>query len=165
MDADRLSPPQRIVLIGLSGSGKSAVGRALAARLGWRAVDSDELIAAEQGRSIPDIFAREGEERFRSLEREMTARLSTAGHVVISTGGGAPLSAENRQRLWQDALVVWLRARPETLVARVATGQGNIASRPLLAGGDPLVRMRTLGAERTAVYELADWVAAVRSAP
>jgi 3-dehydroquinate synthase len=159
MDAISATLPRRIVLIGLSGSGKSAVGRALAGRLGWQALDSDELIEVEQGRTVPAIFEQDGEDRFREIERTMTARLCAAERAVISTGGGAPLSLENRSRLWQDAFVVWLRARPETLLSRIVEGDGSAASRPLLSG-DPLQRLRSLGAERGPVYELADWTIA-----
>src|SRR6266571_3075733 len=135
--------PSRIVLIGLSGSGKSAVARALSSRLGWQAADSDRLIEAEQKRTVPQIFSEDGEQRFRALESEMTARLTGLEHAVISTGGGAPLSAENRARLWNDAFVVRLQASPETLLARIRAG-----SRPLVSGADPLGRLRALGLER-----------------
>jgi 3-dehydroquinate synthase len=147
--------PRRIVLIGLSGSGKSAVARALAARLGWELADSDRLIEQEQGSSVPQIFADEGEQRFRALEKAMTARLCTMENAVISTGGGAPLLDENRACLWNGAFVVRLEARAETLLSRVRPG-----SRPLLEGDDLLLRLRTLAAERAPVYELADWTVA-----
>jgi shikimate kinase / 3-dehydroquinate synthase len=147
--------PRRIVLIGLSGSGKSAVARALATRLGWRMADSDAMIEAEERRTVPEIFARDGEECFRALERIMTERVTAWEDVVISTGGGAPLSEANRECLWRDAFVVRLEARAETLLGRVASG-----SRPLLGGADPLQRLRSLAAERAPVYELADWTIA-----
>jgi shikimate kinase/3-dehydroquinate synthase len=155
MSVEQAGLPRRIVLVGLSGSGKSAVGGALARLLGWQAVDSDWLIEAEQGRTVPQIFAEDGETRFRALERAMTARLAAMDRVVISTGGGAPLSAKNRRRLWEGAFVVALQARPETLLSRISAG-----SRPLVAGEDPLERLRTLGRERAGVYELADWTIA-----
>jgi shikimate kinase / 3-dehydroquinate synthase len=147
--------PRRIVLIGLSGSGKSAVARALAARLGWRVADSDGIIEAEQGRSVPEIFAQDGEARFRAIERAVTERITAWEDAVISTGGGAPLSETNREFLWRDAFVVRLEARAETLLGRVASG-----SRPLLGGSDPLQRLRGLAAERAPIYELADWTIA-----
>ena len=154
--SDRLTteslPSHKIVLIGLSGSGKSAVARALAGQLGWQVADSDALIEREQGRSVPEIFAREGEASFRALEREVTARVAAMERVVISTGGGAPLSAENRRVLWDSAFVVRLQARPETLLGRIRAG-----TRPLLDGQDPLERMRSLALQRASVYELADW--------
>jgi len=147
--------PSRIVLIGLSGSGKSVIGRALAARLGWEAADSDELIEAEQRRTVPQIFSQDGEPRFRALEQVATERLAGLPNAVISTGGGAPLSEENRARLWNDAFVVRLQARPETLLARIDAG-----SRPLLSGDEPHRRLRTLATERAPFYELADWTIA-----
>jgi 3-dehydroquinate synthase len=147
--------PQRIVLIGLSGSGKSAVARALAMRLGWQCADSDQLIETEQGKTVPEIFSQDGEQRFRGLEREMTERITALQNAVISTGGGAPLAETNRDLLWRDAFVVRLDARAETLLSRVRPG-----SRPLLGGADPLLRIRSLSAERAPVYELADWTIA-----
>src|SRR5579884_383242 len=112
------APPHRIVLVGLSGSGKSAVARLVARRLGWDVVDTDDLIAAEDGRTIPRIFAEAGENVFRALERQAVARAAAAARVVIATGGGAVLDPVNRALLWRDAFVVHLEAQPRTLAAR-----------------------------------------------
>lgn len=152
--------PRRIVLIGLPGSGKSAIARLLARRLGrpWEFHDTDDLIVAGDGRSIPQIFSESGEEAFRLLERQAIARLDRGEYLVISTGGGAVLDPLNRRRLWQDGFVVFLNARPETLVSRVSGSPARSTdSRPLLAGGEPLARLRELAAERAPLYALADW--------
>jgi len=139
-----------IVLVGLMGSGKTAVGRRLAERLGRPFVDTDALVEAEAGRSIAAIFAAEGEEGFRRREAEVVARVAAGDHQVIATGGGAVLRAENRAALRRSGLVIWLDAEPETLCAR-ARAQG-LNRRPLLAGPDPLERLRALAAARRPYY-------------
>jgi len=157
MTANRHAP-RRIVLIGMPGSGKTAIARMVARKLGrpWRDSDTDDLIVSIDGRDIPRIFRDSGEEYFRALERQAIAQLERAEYVVLATGGGAVLDPVNRRRLWNGALVVYLKARPETLAQRVATGR-NPDARPLLAGDDPLVRLRDLLAQREPLYALADW--------
>jgi len=149
--------PRRIVLVGLPYTGKSVVARAVAERLGWQAIDCDELIVREQGRSIPDIFRTAGEGRFREIEREVVARVAATDRAAIATGGGSVLSAENRRELWHDAFVVELRASPQTLLARLSRGRGGVDSRPLLTGSDPGARLRQLASERATLYGMADW--------
>jgi shikimate kinase/3-dehydroquinate synthase len=149
--------PARIVLIGLSGTGKSSVARLLARTLRWEWGDSDDLVVSHDGRSIPQIFKDEGEEHFRRLERVAVGQLTRGERIVIATGGGAVLSPENRRRLWSDALVVRLSARAEALVSRVSVGVRAGEARPLLAGADPLPRLRALQVEREPLYALADW--------
>jgi shikimate kinase / 3-dehydroquinate synthase len=150
--------PQRIVLVGLPGCGKTAVARQVAKRLGrpWHDVDTDDLIVSEDGRSIPEIFRRNGEAHFRQLEQQAIGRLQHSDNVVVATGGGAVLNTLNRQQLWRDALVVYLKARPETLIGRLQPDREG-AGRPLLAGDDPLARLRALHREREPFYALADW--------
>jgi shikimate kinase len=139
-----------IVLIGLMGSGKSAVGRLLAERLGRPFIDTDAAVEAEAGRTIPEIFADEGEQGFREREAAVIARIAGQDGLVVATGGGAVLRPANRQALRQGGWVVWLDAPPEALYER-ARAQG-IAGRPLLAGPDPLAKLRSLAAERAAIY-------------
>ncbi len=149
------TPPERIVLIGLSGSGKTAVAQRIAQRLGWQAVDTDALIEAMDGRAIPRIFRESGEVEFRRLERLAVAQVSAARRTVVATGGGAVLDPDNRAFLWRDAFVVHLEAGIDTLLARLAMDPG--ADRPLLAG-DARARLAQLRAERGPLYALADWV-------
>ncbi|MGI8549197.1 MAG: 3-dehydroquinate synthase, partial [Dehalococcoidia bacterium] len=149
--------PRRIVLIGLSGSGKSSVARLVARQLGWSWGDSDDQVVSHDGRHIPQIFRDEGEEHFRRLERQVIAQLVRGTQTVIATGGGAVLLPENRQRLWHDAFVVRLRAEPELLLGRVTNGTRAGEARPLLTGPDPLARLQDLARNRESFYALADW--------
>jgi len=140
--------PQRLLLVGMMGAGKSTVAGALAARLGWPLVDTDALVEQQAGASVAEIFAGQGEARFRALESAAVAGLQAGPEpLVVSVGGGAVLDQANRSALRRAGTVVWLRARPETLAARVGDGAG----RPLLAGGGPGALERLL-AEREALY-------------
>ncbi|MFQ5880381.1 MAG: 3-dehydroquinate synthase [Dehalococcoidia bacterium] len=182
--------PQRIVLIGLSGTGKSSVARLVAGRLalrlrsrpgespsetglGWQALDTDEMVVQAAGKSIPDIFAQEGEAAFRRREHEALREACGRRNVVIAAGGGAILSPENRSLLVDDCLLVCLDAKVETLWQRV---RPSAEERPLLAGpstslraealkaegsgqaNDALGRIRDLKAFRHPFYSLADHV-------
>ena len=142
-----------ILLVGMMGSGKSTVGRALARRLGWRHLDSDEQVELRTGRTVPEIFASEGEAAFRAEESAALAQgLASGPGVVISVAGGAVLDPENRRRLADGGTVVWLRAGVDTLAARVGKGAG----RPLL-GEDPAGSLARLYEQRRPLYEeLAD---------
>jgi shikimate kinase len=127
-----------VVLIGLPGSGKSAVGRRLAARHGATLVDLDEAIEREAGVRIPDIFAEEGEAGFRSRERAAIAGLGDpdpdpAIRRVIAPGGGAVVDPRNRWRLFRGRVPIWLDPRPEVLAQRLRNSP-NV--RPLVAGRD-----------------------------
>lgn len=147
-----------IVLTGFSGSGKSLVARLVAERLGsgWRAVDTDDLIEEIAGRSIAAIFASDGEGHFRALESEALRRACATSETVIATGGGAILSPDNRRVMADGGFVVCLEARPETILYRLKKAE-KATERPLLAGGDPLARIRELKAQRQPLYALADY--------
>jgi shikimate kinase len=148
---------ERIVLVGLSGSGKTSVARALAPRLGWEMADSDDWIVAHTGRSIPDVFKYDGEATFRQLEQAALRALCARPRLVLATGGGVVTVAANWPVLRTGSRVVWLRASPERLVARLQAEAGEAvgAARPLLQG-DPLARLRALAETRTPLYAQAD---------
>jgi shikimate kinase len=141
-------------LVGMMGAGKSAVGRVLARRLGRRFVDADAEIERAAGCSISEIFADEGEAGFRAREHGMVEALVGAD-AVVALGGGAIAQPALRELLAGTGTLVYLRARPETLLARLREAR----DRPLLAGLDDeqrLARVGALLAEREAVYASAD---------
>jgi shikimate kinase len=139
----------------MMGAGKTTVGRMLAERLGWPLFDSDQMVVASTGRTVPEIFADGGEAAFRAEESRVLAEAATSdGPAVVSVAGGAVLDAENRKRMRVAGTVVWLRAEVATLAARVGDGRG----RPLL-GDDPAEALGRLDAERRPLYaEVADVV-------
>jgi shikimate kinase/3-dehydroquinate synthase len=144
-----------VVLVGLSGSGKSVIGRRLAAGHGATFVDLDEAIEARAGRSIPEIFAADGETVFRALEREVIAALGPPGGAdrierVIATGGGAVVDPRNRWILYRRRLPVWIDGPVEVLAARLRRSRH---VRPLVAGSrDPVKALRALLADRERFY-------------
>ncbi len=142
----------KLVLTGFMASGKSAVGRTLAARLGRRFVDSDHEIMARAGKPIAQIFAEDGEAAFRRLEREVIADLAAAPEpAVIATGGGALVDEPNYAALSRVATVVCLMARPEVIAKRVLAS--NVARPKLAEGNLPLEeRIAQLMGERKAAY-------------
>lgn len=148
-------PPSRapVVLVGLPGSGKSTVGRALAARLGWEFVDLDREIERRVGRSIPRIFAEEGEEGFRALELEATRALAGRDGIVVAPGGGWITRPDTVGLLRPPARLVYLVVSVATALARV---RGSDEVRPLLAGGDPEAALAALLASREPLYRAAD---------
>lgn len=146
------NPEKSIALVGLMGAGKSWMGRRLAGQTGWPFVDSDNEIETETGLTIPEMFDLGGETKFRQVELRVIRRLLDGPPIILSTGGGSFCQPETQQAISQGALVVWLHARPETLLGRI----DNLASRPLLAGPDPLSVMRRLAAERLPFYQRAD---------
>lgn len=143
---------RNIALIGFMGSGKTSVGRALAELLGFRFVDTDELIEGRARKRISEIFAREGEPAFRALEGSIVRELADGHGLVISTGGGLPTDQSNLDSLKTHALVVCLWASPEKIFERVGTQ----SHRPLLEVPDPLARIRELLEQRTPFYKQAD---------
>ena len=149
--------PQRIILTGFSGTGKTEVARLVAERLGWRAVDSDDAIVEAAGKPIPAIFRDDGETHFRTLEHSALRELCSQPKIVIAAGGGAILSAENRFLMADGGFIVCLEARPETILARLQPQlDSDPVARPLLATTDPLSRIRELKSFRQPYYALAD---------
>lgn len=136
-----------VVLIGPMAAGKTSVGRALAARLGVPFADLDALIVQEAGRTIPDIFADEGEPAFREREARSLVRAVAHQRGVLSLGGGAPMHAGAASTL-RDLPVVLLEIDEETVSRRLAHGVG----RPMLSGEDPMARWRELAAARSDTY-------------
>jgi shikimate kinase len=141
-----------LVLIGFMGTGKSTIGRLCAARLGYTFQDSDSLIEVRAGGPVARVFAEQGEQAFRQMERDVIAKLSTTPGLVIATGGGAILDPQNVANLRAQGRIILLLAAPEALLKRV----GDTRTRPLLASApDPRARIEALLAERTPHYERA----------
>lgn len=147
-----------LVLIGFMGSGKSTVGKLLAKVLEMKFLDTDVEIEKEQGRSVQDIFSKEGETYFRNLEKEMCIKLSQANNTVISTGGGIILNKENIDNLKNDAVVFFLDVNKKTLYNRLITSKG----RPLLEGDELWAKINKVLGERIDRYRAyADFVVKV----
>lgn len=149
-----------IVLVGMPGSGKSAVGRRLGARLELPFIDADEEIERAAGKPITDIFKDHGEAHFRDGERKVIARLLGAGPQVLATGGGAFMIAETRQNIRRSGISIWLKADLPLLLRRVLKRN----NRPLLEK-DPEGVMRTLIEVRYPVYATADLTVESRDLP
>lgn len=148
-----MSDPERVLLIGMMGVGKTTVGRLLADRFQCEHLDSDAQVEARTGRTVPEIFAESGEAAFRAEEtRALEEALHLPPPIVVSVAGGAVLDPHNRDLIRGAGRVVWLRAMPATLAARVGSGAG----RPLLES-DPAGTLARLDAERRPLYaELSD---------
>jgi len=141
-----------IVMVGLMGAGKSAIGRRLATHLDMPFVDADTEIESAAGCSIEEIFERHGEEAFRDGERRVIARLLEGPPVVLATGGGAFMDETTRTLVEAAGVSVWLRADLDTLVRRTAKRN----NRPLLKNDDPTKTLKSLMAIRHPIYELSD---------
>jgi len=150
-----------LVLIGLMGAGKSAIGRRLGKRLGLRFVDADKEIEAAAGKSINEIFADHGEAYFRDGERRVIARLLSEGPIVLATGGGAYMNEATRAEIAEKGVSIWLKADLEVLMERVSRRD----TRPLLKAGDPREIMKRLMDERYPVYAGADITIESRDVP
>jgi shikimate kinase len=153
--------PRSVVLIGLMGAGKTAVGRRLAARLDLPFIDADSEIEAAAGATISEIFAERGEAYFRQGERKVIARLLDSGPQVLATGGGAFMDADTRANIKARGVSVWLKADIKVLLKRVARRD----NRPLLATGDPAEVMKRLMDTRYPVYSEADITVESRDLP
>jgi shikimate kinase len=140
-----------IVLIGFMGSGKSSAGRILAQKTGWPRFDTDEIVSARIGRTIAEIFAEFGEEKFRDAETEAVKGLSAVAPGVIVTGGGIVLRPENVELLRRVGMLVHLEADEETLFRRVSRR----ATRPLLQTENPRATLTELLRVRLPLYRQA----------
>jgi len=140
-----------IALVGMMGAGKTSVGKVLAERLGLQFVDADSEIEREAGVTIPAIFARFGEARFREMERQAVARLVEGPPRVIALGGGAFADMGARALVLERCIAVWLEADVGTLAARVRQDE----QRPLLQGRDAAHVVATLSEQRGSAYSTA----------
>lgn len=143
---------RNLALIGFMGTGKSSVGRQVAEALQFAFVDTDALIEERTGRTISDIFERDGEPAFREWEHRVVEELAEGENTVIATGGGLPVNPANLESLKTHALVVWLWTSAETIYQRVRAH----SHRPLLNGPDPLQKIQQLLVLREPYYRQAD---------
>ena len=136
------------------GTGKTTIGRRLASRTGKPFADTDAIVVERAGLSIAEIFRLHGESAFRDLESEVLASLDPTEPRILSTGGGIVLRPENRERLRALGLVVWLRASPAEILARISRN----TQRPLMQTPDPAATIRELLTTREPLYrESAHW--------
>jgi shikimate kinase len=142
-----------LILVGLPGAGKTSLGRRAARELGCPFLDLDEEIERVEGRTVAELFAREGERHFRAREREVTARLRARPPMVVAPGGGWMADPGNPALLRPPSRIIYLRASPTLAVRRMGRG---VARRPLLAGPDPVGALTELLARRAPAYETAD---------
>jgi shikimate kinase len=149
---DRPRLRRTVVLVGMMGAGKTAVGKALAAKLGAPFLDSDLAIEEAAQATIPEIFARDGEAFFRDREAEVIARLLSGPPAILSTGGGAYMAERNRRAITRAGVALWLDVDLETLWERVRHKD----TRPLLRTPDPKGTLTDLYERRVPVYRLAD---------
>jgi shikimate kinase len=140
-----------IIFIGMMGTGKTTIGKALSQQIGWKWTDTDEEIVKRTGKNIPDLFLQNGEQAFRDLETSVLSDLLLSRNRIITTGGGIVLKQLNRQMMRQGGWVVGLKAPIEVLIERVKNDQ----NRPLLQGNLE-ERMNTLYNERAPLYDFAD---------
>ena len=139
---------RNIILVGFMGTGKTVTGCVLAERTGMELVDMDSLIEKRQGKTIPEIFANDGEPAFRAMERELVKELSKCRGLIVSTGGGIVLNPDNIADFEKTSFVVCLTASSETVFQRVEKD----TSRPLLSG-DKKEQIEKLLARRKPLYE------------
>jgi shikimate kinase len=148
-----------LTLIGYRATGKTTLAALLSRRLGWQWIDADAEIERRSGKSIAKIFAEDGEPAFRDLEAQVIADLCRRDKLVLAAGGGAPMREENRRKLRQNGKVVWLAARPETILKRMSADASTPERRPSLTGQNPLDEIVQLLALREPIYrEAADCI-------
>ncbi|QDU55533.1 shikimate kinase [Aeoliella mucimassa] len=141
-----------VFLIGYRGTGKTTVARLLAERFGCQAVDADHLLQQRDGRTVAEIFAQEGEPRFRDLEQQVVADLAVVDPQVVSLGGGAVLREPNRLAL-KGHHVAWLQASPTTIAERLASDEVSADQRPSLTGGGLFAEIEQVLAARQPIYQ------------
>ena len=141
-----------LYLIGMMGSGKSSAGRHLAEQLGYRFLDADTSLQQVAGRSIPELFASEGEEGFRRLEAAVLNQIASWHSLVVATGGGVVTQPQNWGQLHQG-VVIWLDAPDAVLLERLAADP---TPRPLMEAPDPAARLADLLEQRRPLYAQAD---------
>lgn len=147
-------PPERVLLVGFMGAGKTTVGEALARALGWRFIDFDEEIERRSAMSIPAIFEHLGEAAFREMEAGVADVLLAESRVVLASGGGWAARSGGLSSVPPGTMVVWLEVSAEEAVRRASAHPDR---RPLLAGPDPISRAREMLQERSPRYADADW--------
>jgi len=141
-----------LTLIGYRATGKTTLAKLLAQRLGWEWIDADVEIERRAGKTIARIFAEDGEPAFRDLEARVIADLCRRDRLLLAAGGGAPMREENRQTMRQNGKVVWLTARPETILRRMSDDATTAQRRPNLTDKDPLEEIVQLLAQREPMY-------------
>jgi len=144
---------KNIVLIGLMGSGKTTIGKQLAAKLNMQFADTDELIVQKAKKSIKSIFADDGEFFFRDLESEVIKEVSKHQNIIISTGGGAVLREENIDNLKKNGILFYLYAPAEELFKRIKDD----TERPLINTANPIETLKSIQNEREIFYNQADF--------
>jgi shikimate kinase len=151
-----------LYLIGYRGCGKTTVARLLSERLQLAAFDADEYLEQQAGQTIREIFAAEGEAGFRDRESQVVQELTKREGLIVSWGGGVILREANRTALRQAGRIVWLRARPETLLMRIEQDPTTGARRPNLTTAGGLEEIRHLLSLREPLYTAAaDWTISV----
>jgi shikimate kinase len=145
---------KNIILIGFMGTGKTAVGKRLAASLGYRYMDTDVMIEERTGCTIADIFKNRGESFFREVESSVIQEIVRYKSSVISTGGGAAVDSNNLALLKENGLVICLKSSPEKIMERTERKKDE---RPLLSKKEPLKEIKRLLEIREPYYEQADW--------
>ena len=142
-----------LTLIGYRATGKTTLARLVAERLGWDWIDADVEIERRAGQSIATIFAERGEPAFRDLEAEVIADLCRWDRLVMAAGGGAPMRPESRRAMREAGPVVWLTARPETILVRMSGDVTTSTRRPDLTDKGPLAEIVHLLEVRTPIYQ------------
>jgi shikimate kinase len=141
-----------LTLIGYRATGKTTLAKVLAQQLNWQWIDADVEIERMAGKTIAQIFAEDGEPAFRDLEAQAIADLCRRDRLVLAAGGGAPLREENRRTMQQSGKVVWLTARPETILERMSADATTAQRRPSLTDHGPLQEIIQLLAQREPMY-------------